>query len=315
MQILTRLGSSLKGIGKEFSSVPGMLVVNILATLGFTVVLLQCLLWIQAPSGIISKLVAATGIGIGAALLSRMTLRQNSYQFRWLSALAATLASLLFINYFTLFRTAGLQGTQTVPGEWDGLWQAVLGGGISLITLLGWGAISLRKPEKSAHKKTIARKYKKFKLPPQSAFVDFPGYPRIKGKRIAQKQTKTIRKGPAVKQPGISLDRTSKAPPKTTARLPQPAIGTQPALKITRPKAAGEKSARPAKAATMRAPGGSIKNGIRLVGGVDHRCPYCLEPVDVHDPAGVVVCEICHSYHHKSCWDVTGTCQVPHLHE
>ena len=51
---------------------------------------------------------------------------------------------------------------------------------------------------------------------------------------------------------------------------------------------------------------------INLVGMEEHRCPYCLEEVDPNDPAGVVVCQVCHSYHHKSCWDITGTCQVPH---
>ncbi len=45
----------------------------------------------------------------------------------------------------------------------------------------------------------------------------------------------------------------------------------------------------------------------------EHRCPYCLEPVARSDPRGVVECKICHTLHHKDCWDVTGSCQVPHL--
>ena len=52
---------------------------------------------------------------------------------------------------------------------------------------------------------------------------------------------------------------------------------------------------------------------IRLVGLEEHRCPYCLELVEENDPAGVVVCPICHANHHKSCWDISGTCQVPHI--
>ncbi|MFN2120746.1 MAG: hypothetical protein ACK2T0_10170 [Anaerolineales bacterium] len=24
-------------------------------------------------------------------------------------------------------------------------------------------------------------------------------------------------------------------------------------------------------------------------------------------------CPICHTLHHKDCWDVTGSCQIPHL--
>jgi hypothetical protein len=45
----------------------------------------------------------------------------------------------------------------------------------------------------------------------------------------------------------------------------------------------------------------------------EHRCPYCLEPVSRSDPRGVKECEICHALHHADCWEITGTCQVPHL--
>ncbi len=55
------------------------------------------------------------------------------------------------------------------------------------------------------------------------------------------------------------------------------------------------------------------ENGLRLIGSEEHRCPYCLEVVQPNDARGVVICDICHAYHHKDCWDVTGRCQVPHL--
>lgn len=45
----------------------------------------------------------------------------------------------------------------------------------------------------------------------------------------------------------------------------------------------------------------------------EHRCPYCLEIVTRDDPRGSVECQVCHALHHKDCWDITGTCQVPHL--
>jgi hypothetical protein len=44
----------------------------------------------------------------------------------------------------------------------------------------------------------------------------------------------------------------------------------------------------------------------------EHRCPFCLEPVSRGDPRGVVECDICHTLHHKDCWEITGVCQVPH---
>jgi len=45
----------------------------------------------------------------------------------------------------------------------------------------------------------------------------------------------------------------------------------------------------------------------------EHRCPYCLQEVKVHDPRGVKICNVCGAWHHKDCWDITGHCQVPHI--
>jgi hypothetical protein len=45
----------------------------------------------------------------------------------------------------------------------------------------------------------------------------------------------------------------------------------------------------------------------------EHRCPFCLEPVSRVDPRGVVECDVCHTLHHKDCWEITGVCQVPHM--
>ncbi len=45
----------------------------------------------------------------------------------------------------------------------------------------------------------------------------------------------------------------------------------------------------------------------------EHRCPYCLDEVKRNDPRGVKECDVCHSLHHADCWEITGSCQVPHL--
>jgi ribosomal protein L37AE/L43A len=54
---------------------------------------------------------------------------------------------------------------------------------------------------------------------------------------------------------------------------------------------------------------------IRLVGKEEHKCPYCLQPIEARDPRGVVMCPVCRTRHHKDCWDITGMCQVPHYHD
>ncbi|MGZ6347242.1 MAG: RING finger protein [Anaerolineales bacterium] len=75
--------------------------------------------------------------------------------------------------------------------------------------------------------------------------------------------------------------------------------------------------------AAMPAPGRSSRSKrwnplrrkpeIQFAAYEEYRCPYCFEVVKRDDPRGVVECDVCHTLHHKDCWDITGTCQVPHL--
>jgi hypothetical protein len=60
--------------------------------------------------------------------------------------------------------------------------------------------------------------------------------------------------------------------------------------------------------------GRKMPHSVRLTGKEEMKCPYCLQPVDPKDKKGIVVCPICHAAHHKECWDITGSCQVPHNH-
>ena len=54
---------------------------------------------------------------------------------------------------------------------------------------------------------------------------------------------------------------------------------------------------------------------IKLIGAAEHNCPYCLDPVEPHDPRGVKICSICKTHHHADCWGITGACQIPHSQE
>jgi hypothetical protein len=54
------------------------------------------------------------------------------------------------------------------------------------------------------------------------------------------------------------------------------------------------------------------RRGVQLGAHEEHRCPYCLEHVRRADARGSVACPVCHTLHHKDCWDITGACQVPH---
>jgi ribosomal protein L37AE/L43A len=57
------------------------------------------------------------------------------------------------------------------------------------------------------------------------------------------------------------------------------------------------------------------RKDVKLLGETEHRCPYCLELVKKNDARGVVICPDCKTWHHKDCWDVTGSCQVAHRHD
>lgn len=61
-------------------------------------------------------------------------------------------------------------------------------------------------------------------------------------------------------------------------------------------------------------PGRRMHHPVRLIGKEELRCPYCLQLIEPHERKRMVVCPICHAAHHKECWDITGSCQVPHNH-
>ena len=97
---------------------------------------------------------------------------------------------------------------------------------------------------------------------------------------LAVAKTKTRKKGAAAQK--LSLARSSSRGSKTK--------------KLTRPNTKRLKK----------------KKDIRFTGVEEHSCPYCLDPVEPHDPRGVKICPICKTHHLMDCWGITGACQIPH---
>ena len=120
------------------------------------------------------------------------------------------------------------------------------------------------------------------------------------------------------KKPGKTRSKSSavrKASAAATAapvRIAAPKKKTAPvkAVRAARPKA---KAA--ARLTLPRKRSAHHDNDVKLKGEEEHRCPYCLDLVQKHDARGVVVCPECGTWHHKDCWDVTGSCQVAHRNE
>ncbi len=146
----------------------------------------------------------------------------------------------------------------------------------------------------------------------------------------AWKRSSRISRQPAVSSPRPS-GRSKARPARATAvsNVPVPkirvpaSIGTGSSARpiIKRKKSGRPMISRPSGSAFAR-PGGTRakrwsplrhKPEVQLAVYEEHRCPYCLEEVNRNDPRGVVECQVCHTLHHKDCWDITGSCQVPHL--
>lgn len=133
---------------------------------------------------------------------------------------------------------------------------------------------------------------------------------RRKVKTVARRETAvvTASKAQPVPKPIQVKAQKSKIKKKTRKVLQKKVVSPKPALAI-RPGV---------KAKTTGVFLGSRRlhrKDVRLLGETEHRCPYCLELVKKNDPRGVVICPECKTWHHKDCWDVTGTCQVAHRHD
>ena len=123
---------------------------------------------------------------------------------------------------------------------------------------------------------------------------------------------------PRVKRPARSHSTRSSAIPVPPAPRVPVTSGSGVRTNINRKKVRRPLISRPAPAIPIRAKprrlGGLRRRAaVQLAVHEEHRCPYCLEPVNPNDPRGTVECQVCHTLHHKDCWDITGSCQVPHL--
>lgn len=120
---------------------------------------------------------------------------------------------------------------------------------------------------------------------------------------------------PVQLEPKISEKKTNKPIirkhiSKSSAKIQKPRQKAQPVKVARQDRAQLLKTPKliPVKKKSVR------KKDIKLSTQIEQHCPYCLEIVLPKDPRGIVKCPECGAWHHKDCWDVTGTCQVAHKH-
>jgi len=128
---------------------------------------------------------------------------------------------------------------------------------------------------------------------------------------------------PGVPAP-VSEPRPTPAPLRMSVASPAAAAVVRPVTRsrsrpVVRPRRIGRPVTSNALAIRPRRAGSRRRNvfrkrlAVQIASYEEHRCPYCLEDIKRNDIRGSVECPICHTLHHKDCWDITGTCQVPHL--
>ena len=133
----------------------------------------------------------------------------------------------------------------------------------------------------------------------------FPSVKKQESKvsKIAPAKKERISAGKSTAKKASNTLAIQKTAPKKIAKpaaLKKLAVTAPPAPKTKRAARNKKKNAKPE---------------IKFVGKEEHTCPYCLDPVEDHDPRGVKICSICKTRHHADCWGITGACQIPHSNE
>jgi ribosomal protein L37AE/L43A len=282
------------------------------------------LFWNHVISGIMLKVAVVIGTGLSSGLLARIILNRHWTITKWLVATASMCASLAGLYRIT-YEGAGFS-LQSLPViNWDGLWQLAAGSITSLVSILAWKPLTIhRSSSEGMHSgidgisQTIESLSDSHWNPinasssvpvssrnvePRPVGTHTGGSRKSSGSRSSRKSNRNSGNGR-----GLSERQARLIGANTARRMSRNRSATaMPGSIIQQRKGTGIDTITRSRMNRIR------RKPIRLVGREEHRCPYCLDKVSMRDPAGVIVCPICHTAHHKQCWNVTGTCQVPHI--
>jgi hypothetical protein len=264
------------------------------AVLGLVILFRQ---YMNVPMGLFN-LLADVSIGLIMGVGSRLVLRRRHWLLRAITATALSVVGLALLGWLTAARS-----------------------GIGPVTLesrrvhwLDQAHIALRIPTPSNPGTMDLMDLAHMVIAVDTSWLALRAWQRRS--RVSRASTKA----PAVLRPSLIA-----APARMAAMPSAPVPQVRPrAISRTRPPAGRKKIGRPriSGAALAVRPDRSTSRRrsvfrrrpeVQLAAYEAHRCPYCLEDVNRNDARGSVECPVCHTLHHKDCWDITGTCQVPHL--
>jgi hypothetical protein len=232
----------------------------------------------QIVSAFFLELATGAAIGIVTGLYSRSLFSRSILFMRFMVMLLTTLLGLIAIHLVSRF-VFGISNLSLAIPEWLILVQAVLAAIVGGMALVAWKKERLARLRRAANQRRIRCEQNKRK------------------RLSARRKTEALRRKRSASrthqmQPTASRSKTTRTRSRTSRR-PKSGVSSTPT--------------------TLQLGGSRSRKKVTLPGRmVEHRCPYCLEPVAQNDARGVKICSVCAAWHHQDCWDITGHCQVPH---
>lgn len=289
-------------LAKTFDNVLGRTIFVILTTAIGGTVLLLTFLFNQASSPLPLKYAIVGAVGLIAGFFSRRLLREYTGLLRLLASLTA-ISTGLFLMYLFSFGYVGidlLYWSHTWP-DWDGLVQIGLGTFTACLALYAW---RYPRPAKIKHPRKPAPSSSRKPVDKPQSSINPPVQKKLRLHPIA-------RIGVWMKNISIRPNRTKMIP--LSKRQERLGVLSLPPI--------GSKAQKPRVIKPLRRPKilgwhkRHIQHQVNLKDTEEHRCPFCLDTVIFDDPRGIEICPLCHTHHHADCWEVTGTCQVPHYQD
>ncbi len=281
-------------LDKIFQSTLGKVFIVTLQTTLSSLLLLLTFILRQSGDITLLKYSLVLVVGFLAGFSARRILAQNTWTLKLLAALLSAVLSLAVLS----FLSGGFLGINLFFGsnktpDWDGLIQLALA---SLAALLVITAFRTSPAVGNTPTPAPAGRPQKSTRESKPALIQWPlkfNFPAVKKTSQKSSGSAVTKKAP----PPLAIQKT----PKKGSSLPKVSVAAAPTPKIKKP--ARTKKKRTKKKASKE---------IKFLGDFEHNCPYCLDPVETHDPRGVKICPICKTHHHKDCWGITGACQIPH---
>jgi hypothetical protein len=282
-------------LDKIFHSIPGKIFIVITQTVLSSLLLL--LTFTIRSHGDISllKYSIVLVVGLLAGFAARRILAANTWTLKILTALFSSALSLAVISILS----GGFLGIKLTfrfdqAPDWSGLIQLGISAVGSLLVVTAFQS-SVKVKDPPAPRATAITSTRKDSKPGLIRWPIKIGRPQVS--KNSQKTSASTR----IKKdlPALAVQKK----PNKNASLQNVAVGSAPKTSINKPSKRKN-----------RVKSKEFKE-IKLVGEIEHTCPYCLDKVEPKDPRGVKVCPICKTHHHADCWGITGACQIPHSQE